>query len=84
VSPNQGSPAEKAGIQPGDALLSIGGKSTATMGLYDVASELQGPEGRSVAFLSTPSAPQRTNSKELSARRLTRPLRAGWGYDAAR
>jgi len=48
VSPNQGSPAEKAGIQPGDALLSIGGKSTATMGLYDAASELQGPEGSTV------------------------------------
>jgi carboxyl-terminal processing protease len=46
VSPNQGSPAQKAGILPGDALLSVNGKSTATMGLYDAAGELQGPEGR--------------------------------------
>lgn len=68
VSPNQGSPAEKAGIQPGDALLSIGGKSTATMGLYDAASELQGPEGRSVDSSSTPRASQRTNSTRISGK----------------
>jgi len=67
VSPNQGSPAEKAGIQPGDALLSIGGKSTATMGLYDAASELQGPEGRSVDCPCTSRPSQRRVSIELGA-----------------
>ena len=47
VTPREGGPAEKAGIQAGDTLISIAGVNTDTMGLYDAAQYLQGPEGRS-------------------------------------
>ena len=46
VAPSANGPAETAGIAPGDKLIAIDGVKTETMGLYDAASALQGPEGR--------------------------------------
>jgi len=45
VTPREGGPAEKAGIKAGDKLISIDGTNTDSMGLYDAAQFLQGPEG---------------------------------------
>ncbi|XP_068666199.1 carboxyl-terminal-processing peptidase 2, chloroplastic isoform X2 [Aristolochia californica] len=48
ISSAEGGPAYRAGILPGDVILSIDQTSTETMGLYDAAERLQGPEGTSV------------------------------------
>lgn len=48
ITPSPGGPADKAGIQPRDAVLAIDGKPTAGLSLYDAGDLLQGPEGSQV------------------------------------
>jgi carboxyl-terminal processing protease len=48
VTPLAGSPALKAGVQPGDAILEIDGQSTAGLGLPDVVKRIAGPAGTNV------------------------------------
>ncbi|KAM6544813.1 hypothetical protein CsatB_025549 [Cannabis sativa] len=45
ISAVPGGPANKAGISSGDIILQIDDTSTETMGIYDAADRLQGPEG---------------------------------------
>ncbi|XP_077250872.1 peptidase S41 family protein [Tasmannia lanceolata] len=45
ISSAPGGPASRAGILPGDVILSIDDTNTETMGLYDAAERLQGPDG---------------------------------------
>ncbi len=47
-----GSPAERAGIKPGDRLVSVSGKSTRDVTTDQAAELLQGPEGSSVDLLA--------------------------------
>ncbi|GBG70046.1 hypothetical protein CBR_g4874 [Chara braunii] len=51
VAPVAGGPAERAGIQAGDAILEIGGEPISAMSLYDAALRLQGPEGSTVSLV---------------------------------
>ncbi|KAL6971179.1 Carboxyl-terminal-processing peptidase 2, chloroplastic, partial [Sarracenia purpurea var. burkii] len=48
ISAAPGGPAKKAGISSGDVILKIDETSTETMGIYDAADRLQGPEGSAV------------------------------------
>ncbi|KAK9288714.1 hypothetical protein L1049_017177 [Liquidambar formosana] len=48
ISAAPGGPANRAGILSGDIILTIDDTSTETMGIYDAAERLQGPEGSSV------------------------------------
>ncbi|XP_010264804.1 PREDICTED: carboxyl-terminal-processing peptidase 2, chloroplastic [Nelumbo nucifera] len=48
ISSSPGGPANRAGITSGDVILAIDKTSTETIGLYDAADRLQGPEGSSV------------------------------------
>ncbi|KAG5566255.1 hypothetical protein RHGRI_002007 [Rhododendron griersonianum] len=48
ISASPGGPANKAGILSGDVILKIGDTSTESMGIYDAAERLQGPEGSEV------------------------------------
>ncbi|KAH9618390.1 hypothetical protein KSS87_012225 [Heliosperma pusillum] len=48
ISAAPGGPASRAGISPGDIILAIDDASTESMGIYDAANILQGPEGSSV------------------------------------
>ncbi|KAF9677782.1 hypothetical protein SADUNF_Sadunf08G0143300 [Salix dunnii] len=48
ISAAPGGPANKAGILSGDIILAINDTSTHSMGIYDAADRLQGPEGSSV------------------------------------
>lgn len=48
VSPIEGTPAFRAGIQPGDQIVKVNGESTKEMSLVDAVKKLRGPEGSSV------------------------------------
>ncbi|XP_023006378.1 carboxyl-terminal-processing peptidase 2, chloroplastic-like isoform X1 [Cucurbita maxima] len=48
ISAAPGGPAERAGITSGDVILAIDDTTTESMGIYDAAEQLQGPEGSSV------------------------------------
>ena len=49
--PFQDSPAEKAGIQPGDSLLAVEGETTAGKSIEEVLEYVAGPEGTKVTLL---------------------------------
>ncbi|KAK8684631.1 hypothetical protein V6N13_040647 [Hibiscus sabdariffa] len=48
ISAAPGGPANQAGISSGDIILEIDNTSTESMGIYDAAERLQGPEGSAV------------------------------------
>ncbi|MGE3540867.1 MAG: S41 family peptidase [Candidatus Tectimicrobiota bacterium] len=48
VSPIEGTPAFRAGIQPGDQIIKVNGESTKEMSLVDAVKKLRGPEGSAV------------------------------------
>ena len=50
VSPIEGTPAFRAGIQPGDQIVKVDGESTKDMSLIDAVKKLRGPEGTSVTI----------------------------------
>jgi carboxyl-terminal processing protease len=50
VAPIDGSPAEAAGLQPGDVILSVDGESTAGMPLTEVVQRITGPAGTEVTL----------------------------------
>ncbi len=50
VAPIEGSPAEKAGLQPRDLILKIDGVSTVGLSLDDAAAKMRGPIGSSVTL----------------------------------
>jgi carboxyl-terminal processing protease len=53
LAPFEGTPAFKAGIKPGDVIMSIDGKSAAGMDSSDVATMLKGPKGTHVSVVMT-------------------------------
>lgn len=48
VAPMEGSPAEKAGVRPGDSIIKIEGKYTKEFSLVDAVKRLRGPKGSSI------------------------------------
>ncbi|KAK4482508.1 hypothetical protein RD792_009667, partial [Penstemon davidsonii] len=51
ISAAPGGPANRAGISSGDLILAIDNMSTESMGIYDAAELLQGPEGSGVELI---------------------------------
>ena len=51
IAPMQGSPAEKAGIRPGDQILAINDDSTVQITLLEAVSKIRGEKGTSVDLL---------------------------------
>ena len=51
VSPISGSPAEAAGIRPGDIILAVDGESLEGVGLLAAVSKIRGPKGTPVTLL---------------------------------
>jgi len=50
VSPNPGSPADRAGIKPGDIIVRVDGKDTVSLSSPEVADLLRGPRGTVVTI----------------------------------
>ena len=50
VAPIEGSPAEAAGVQPGDVILAVDGESVEGSTIQDEVSEVRGPEGTDVTL----------------------------------
>jgi len=51
VAPIPDTPAERAGIRPGDTILEVNGESTQGLGVFEVVARIRGPEGTSVDLL---------------------------------
>ena len=50
ISPIDGTPAARAGVQPGDQIVGIDDRSTEELGLADAVKRLRGPKGSSVTI----------------------------------
>jgi carboxyl-terminal processing protease len=50
ISPMEGSPAEKAGMKPNDAIVKIDGKFTKDFSLVDAVKKLRGPKGTEIVL----------------------------------
>ena len=51
VTPIEDTPAYRAGVKPGDVILSIDGQTTLDMSLQDVVSRIRGPKGTEVEII---------------------------------
>jgi len=61
IAPLPGTPADRAGLRAGDALLAINGESTEGLTLQAAVSKIRGPEGSEVDLLVlTPGQPERS------------------------
>lgn len=65
VAPATGSPADRAGMRPGDLVEAIDGVPTAGASLYDVAERLQGPEGSFVELAVRPGTGAQAKTVKL-------------------
>jgi carboxyl-terminal processing protease len=86
VAPIEDTPASRAGIQSGDVILRIDGKSTKDMNLMDAVKLMRGPQGTQVTI--TIMRQGFTEPKDLTLTRATIPIRSirskilepGYGY----
>jgi carboxyl-terminal processing protease len=71
VSPIAGSPAEEAGIKPGDKILEINGKSSERMTSSEAALKIQGPAGTTVKLLILREGEAKPFEKIITRREIT-------------
>jgi carboxyl-terminal processing protease len=87
VSPYEGTPSFKAGIKPGDVIVSVDGKSTDNMDSAAVASMLKGPRGTHVVVMMSREGRDKPLSFDLIRDEIPRPsvdlafvIKPGIGY----
>jgi carboxyl-terminal processing protease len=86
VAPLEDTPASRAGIQPGDQILRIDGKSTKDLDLMEAVKMMRGPQGTQVTI--TIMRPGFTEPQDFTMTRATIPIRSvrskvleeGYGY----
>jgi len=77
-----GSPAEKAGVHPGDLIDTIDGKSVRSAPLWKIRSALEGPDGTSVALIVFRAGDENRVSLRIPRARFEPPaVSARWDRD---
>lgn len=78
IAPLDGSPAQKAGIKAGDAIMSVGGDSTSTWTLPQAVDKIRGPKGSTVVLGIMHDG--QTNTQNISITRDTITVKSvvGW------
>ncbi|GAQ77612.1 Peptidase S41 family protein [Klebsormidium nitens] len=71
VTPVTGGPADKAGVQPGDAILAIDDTTTEGMGLYDAAQRLQGPIDSEVVVTIRRNGSGKSETVQIKRQKIT-------------
>src|SRR5262250_227302 len=84
VAPLPGSPADKAGVKPGDLIDMIDGKQVRNFSLWRVKASLEGPEGTHVDLvLFRGGDEKRVQLKVERAKIAPAPLTTRWERDVA-
>jgi carboxyl-terminal processing protease len=78
IAPLTGSPAEKAGIKPGDSIMAVDGQSISGWNLNQVVDKIRGPKGTAVSL--TIIHKDESSSKEIKITRDTITVKSvdGW------
>ncbi len=71
VAPFEGSPAEKAGLRPGDVILRVDGKDVTGLTLDEVVNRITGPAGTRVELRILESSSGRTRDVTITRARIT-------------
>ena len=71
IAPIQGSPAQKAGMQPGDIILKVDGVNVAGMTLDQVIERITGPAGSQVTLTIMSQGSDRTRDITITRGRIT-------------
>ena len=71
ISPLDGSPAEEAGVQPGDIILKVDGQETAAMNLSEAVSQIRGPAGEGVVLTLDRDGAEGPFEVEIIRRQIT-------------
>ena len=74
VAPIPGSPAVEAGIQPGDLIVAIDGRSTAGLSLAEIGPLIRGPAGTSVTLTLRQPTSETTRTVTVERREIALPL----------
>lgn len=78
IAPLDGSPAEKAGIKPGDAIIKVEGKPTAGWTLNQAVEKIRGPKGTNVTLTIVKKADNKTTDVTIVRDTIHVKSLTGW------